>query len=88
MAAVLVGFNSFIDLHPEQVSQVVVAVGGDMNSTRSSAECAERRKAAKAAENAHDWRNAQHSLVDLPQDLYRRDNLYRFYRVLLVNYAD
>ena len=28
MAAVLVGFNSFIDLHPEQVSQVVVAVGG------------------------------------------------------------
>lgn len=33
MAAVLVGFNSFIDLHPQDVSQVVVAVGGDINTT-------------------------------------------------------
>ncbi|MGL4517505.1 MAG: NAD(P)(+) transhydrogenase (Re/Si-specific) subunit beta, partial [Shewanella sp.] len=33
MAAVLVGFNSFIDLHPEQVSQIVVAVGGDIDAT-------------------------------------------------------
>ncbi|MGL4712286.1 MAG: NAD(P)(+) transhydrogenase (Re/Si-specific) subunit beta, partial [Shewanella sp.] len=32
MAAVLVGFNSFIDLHPQDVSNVV-AVGGDINTT-------------------------------------------------------
>ncbi|MFB2656882.1 Re/Si-specific NAD(P)(+) transhydrogenase subunit beta [Shewanella xiamenensis] len=52
MAAVLVGFNSFIDLHPEQVSQVVVAVGGDMNSTLAAVQNA-LSEAAKAAENAH-----------------------------------
>lgn len=45
MAAVLVGFNSFIDLHPEQVSQVVVAVGGDMNSMQNAL--------SEAADNAH-----------------------------------
>lgn len=52
MAAVLVGFNSFIDLHPEQVSQVVVAVGGDMNSTLAAVQNA-LSEAAKAADNAH-----------------------------------
>ncbi|MEL4388861.1 Re/Si-specific NAD(P)(+) transhydrogenase subunit beta [Shewanella xiamenensis] len=52
MAAVLVGFNSFIDLHPEQVSQVVVAVGGDMNATLAAVQSA-LSDAAKAAENAH-----------------------------------
>ncbi|MEL4295101.1 Re/Si-specific NAD(P)(+) transhydrogenase subunit beta [Shewanella xiamenensis] len=52
MAAVLVGFNSFIDLHPEQVSQVVVAVGGDMNSTLAAVQNA-LSEAARAAENAH-----------------------------------
>ncbi|QQK58922.1 Re/Si-specific NAD(P)(+) transhydrogenase subunit beta [Shewanella sp. LC6] len=52
MAAVLVGFNSFIDLHPEKVSQVVVAVGGDMNSTLAAVQNA-LSEAAKAAENAH-----------------------------------
>lgn len=50
MAAVLVGFNSFIDLHPEQVSQV--AVGGDMNSTLAAVQNA-LSEAAKAADNAH-----------------------------------
>lgn len=52
MAAVLVGFNSFIDLHPEQVSQVVVAVGGDINSTLAAVQDA-LSEAAKAAEKAH-----------------------------------
>ncbi|MGH1381425.1 MAG: Re/Si-specific NAD(P)(+) transhydrogenase subunit beta [Shewanella xiamenensis] len=52
MAAVLVGFNSFIDLHPEQVSQVVVAVGGDINSTLAAVQDA-LSEAARAAENAH-----------------------------------
>ncbi|QYJ79540.1 Re/Si-specific NAD(P)(+) transhydrogenase subunit beta [Shewanella acanthi] len=52
MAAVLVGFNSFIDLHPEQVSQVVVAVGGDINSTLAAVHDA-LSEAAKAADKAH-----------------------------------
>ncbi|MEL4429676.1 Re/Si-specific NAD(P)(+) transhydrogenase subunit beta [Shewanella mangrovisoli] len=52
MAAVLVGFNSFIDLHPEQVSQVVVAVGGDINSTLAAVQDA-LSEAAKAAEKTH-----------------------------------
>ncbi len=52
MAAVLVGFNSFIDLHPEEVSQVVVAVGGDINSTLAAVQDA-LTQAAKSAEKAH-----------------------------------
>lgn len=52
MAAVLVGFNSFIDLHPEQVSQVVVAVGGDITSTLAAVKDA-LSEAAKAADNPH-----------------------------------
>ncbi|MCH1929258.1 Re/Si-specific NAD(P)(+) transhydrogenase subunit beta [Shewanella sp. A25] len=52
MAAVLVGFNSFIDLHPEEVSQVVVAVGGDINSTLAAVHDA-LSEAAKAADKAH-----------------------------------
>ncbi len=52
LAAVLVGFNSFIDLHPEQVSQVVVAVGGDINSTLAAVQDA-LSEAAKTADKAH-----------------------------------
>ena len=52
LAAVLVGFNSFIDLHPEQVSQVVVAVGGDINSTLAAVQDA-LSEAAKSADKAH-----------------------------------
>ncbi|EGM70983.1 Re/Si-specific NAD(P)(+) transhydrogenase subunit beta [Shewanella sp. HN-41] len=52
MAAVLVGFNSFIDLHPEQVSQVVVAVGGDINTTLAAVHDA-LSEAAKAASKEH-----------------------------------
>jgi len=52
LAAVLVGFNSFIDLHPEQVSQVVVAVGEDINSTLAAVQDA-LSEAAKSADKAH-----------------------------------
>ena len=33
LAAVLVGFNSFIDIHPQQVSEIVVVLGQDLNTT-------------------------------------------------------
>jgi len=52
MAAVLVGFNSFIDLHPQEVSQVVVAVGGDINTTLAAVHDA-LSEAAKAASKEH-----------------------------------
>ncbi|MGI1986658.1 Re/Si-specific NAD(P)(+) transhydrogenase subunit beta [Shewanella glacialipiscicola] len=52
MAAVLVGFNSFIDLHPQEVSQVVVAVGGDINATLAAVNDA-LSEAAKAASKEH-----------------------------------
>ncbi|MCW3172457.1 Re/Si-specific NAD(P)(+) transhydrogenase subunit beta [Shewanella subflava] len=40
MAAVLVGYNSFIDLHPQAVNEIVVAIGSDLNSTLATAEAA------------------------------------------------
>ena len=52
MAAVLVGFNSFIDLHPQEVSQVVVAVGGDINATLAAVNDA-LSEVAKAASKEH-----------------------------------
>ncbi|MFA7520743.1 NAD(P)(+) transhydrogenase (Re/Si-specific) subunit beta, partial [Shewanella sp.] len=52
MAAVLVGFNSFIDLHPQEVSQVVVAVGGDINTTLAAVQDA-LSEAVKTASKEH-----------------------------------
>lgn len=52
LAAVLVGFNSFIDLHPQAVNEVVVAVGGDLDSTLAAVKEA-YHEAASSAEKAH-----------------------------------
>lgn len=52
MAAVLVGFNSFIDLYPQEVSQVVVAVGGDINTTLAAVQDA-LSEAVKTASKEH-----------------------------------
>lgn len=52
LAAVLVGFNSFIDLHPQAVSEVVVAVGGDINTTLAAVQSA-LNEAAREASKAH-----------------------------------
>ena len=40
LAAVLVGFNSFIDIQPHEVSEVVVVLGQDLHSTLASAKAA------------------------------------------------
>ncbi|MCL1115256.1 MULTISPECIES: Re/Si-specific NAD(P)(+) transhydrogenase subunit beta [Shewanella] len=40
LAAVLVGFNSFIDIHPQQVSEIVVVLGQDLNTTLATAKAA------------------------------------------------
>ncbi|QYK02009.1 Re/Si-specific NAD(P)(+) transhydrogenase subunit beta [Shewanella psychrotolerans] len=52
LAAVLVGFNSFIDLHPQAVNEVVVAVGSDLDSTLAAVKEA-YRDAANAADKVH-----------------------------------
>lgn len=40
MAAVLVGYNSFIDLHPQAINEIVVALGNDLDTTLATAEAA------------------------------------------------
>ncbi|MFM5010464.1 Re/Si-specific NAD(P)(+) transhydrogenase subunit beta [Aeromonas veronii] len=40
MAAVLVGFNSFIDLHPSAPAEVVVSVGSNLDATLAAARAA------------------------------------------------
>ncbi|MGI2171178.1 Re/Si-specific NAD(P)(+) transhydrogenase subunit beta [Shewanella sp. MF05960] len=40
LAAVLVGFNSFIDIQPHEVSEVVLVLGQDLNTTLASAKAA------------------------------------------------
>ncbi|WP_445945786.1 Re/Si-specific NAD(P)(+) transhydrogenase subunit beta [Shewanella sp.] len=40
LAAVLVGFNSFIDLHPQAVSEIVLVLGDDLSATLASAKAA------------------------------------------------
>ncbi|AZQ11789.1 Re/Si-specific NAD(P)(+) transhydrogenase subunit beta [Shewanella khirikhana] len=52
MAAVLVGFNSFIDLHPQAVTEVVISVGGDIDQSLEAAKAA-LQEASKAAEGHH-----------------------------------
>ncbi|QYJ86841.1 Re/Si-specific NAD(P)(+) transhydrogenase subunit beta [Shewanella mesophila] len=52
LAAVLVGFNSFIDLHPQAVNEVVVAVGSDLDSTLAAVKEA-YRDAASTADKVH-----------------------------------
>lgn len=52
LAAVLVGFNSFIDLHPQAVNEVVVTVGSDLDSTLAAVKEA-YRDAANAADKVH-----------------------------------
>lgn len=37
MAAVLVGFNSFLGLHPQAMNEVIVTVGNDLNATLEAA---------------------------------------------------
>lgn len=52
LAAVLVGFNSFIDLHPQAVNEVVVTVGGDLDSTLAAVTAA-YKDVAQAAQKVH-----------------------------------
>jgi NAD(P) transhydrogenase subunit beta len=40
LAAVLVGFNSFIDIQPHEVSEIVVVMGQDLNTTLATAKAA------------------------------------------------
>ncbi|MGX9460093.1 Re/Si-specific NAD(P)(+) transhydrogenase subunit beta [Shewanella sp. A14] len=40
LAAVLVGFNSFIDIQPHEVSEIVVVLGEDLNTTLATAKAA------------------------------------------------
>ncbi|AZG72177.1 Re/Si-specific NAD(P)(+) transhydrogenase subunit beta [Shewanella livingstonensis] len=40
LAAVLVGFNSFIDIQPHEVSEIVVVLGQDLNTTLETARAA------------------------------------------------
>jgi H+-translocating NAD(P) transhydrogenase subunit beta len=40
LAAVLVGFNSFIDLHPQAVNEIVLVLGDDLSTTLESAKAA------------------------------------------------
>ncbi|MBB1317545.1 Re/Si-specific NAD(P)(+) transhydrogenase subunit beta [Shewanella sp. SR43-4] len=40
LAAVLVGFNSFIDIQPHEVSEIVVVMGQDLNTTLETAKAA------------------------------------------------
>ncbi|MDF0533153.1 Re/Si-specific NAD(P)(+) transhydrogenase subunit beta [Shewanella yunxiaonensis] len=51
LAAVLVGFNSFIDLHPATTTSVVVTAGSDLQATLDAATEA-FKEAAKAAQHA------------------------------------
>ncbi|MBZ6072490.1 Re/Si-specific NAD(P)(+) transhydrogenase subunit beta [Aeromonas schubertii] len=52
MAAVLVGFNSFIDLHPAAPAEVVVSVGSNLDATLAAARAA-FEQAAQAAQAEH-----------------------------------
>ncbi|WP_345887437.1 Re/Si-specific NAD(P)(+) transhydrogenase subunit beta [Shewanella algae] len=49
MAAVLVGFNSFLGLHPQAMNEVIVTVGNDLNATLEAARAAIEQAAASAA---------------------------------------
>ncbi|MGI2853763.1 Re/Si-specific NAD(P)(+) transhydrogenase subunit beta [Shewanella algae] len=49
MAAVLVGFNSFLGLHPQAMNEVIVTVGNDLNATLEAAKVAIEQAAASAA---------------------------------------
>jgi len=48
MAAVLVGFNSFIDLHPSAPAEVVVSVGSNLDATLAAARAAFEQAASVA----------------------------------------
>ncbi|MFM4703861.1 Re/Si-specific NAD(P)(+) transhydrogenase subunit beta [Aeromonas bivalvium] len=52
MAAVLVGFNSFIDLHPSAPAEVVVSVGSNLDATLAAARAA-FEQAAQAVQAEH-----------------------------------
>nr|WP_210147191.1 Re/Si-specific NAD(P)(+) transhydrogenase subunit beta [Shewanella sp. WXL01] len=52
MAAVLVGFNSFIDLHPQAVNEVVVTLGDDVHASLQAAKAAIVEASQQAS--AHD----------------------------------
>ncbi|MGL4716072.1 MAG: Re/Si-specific NAD(P)(+) transhydrogenase subunit beta [Aeromonas sp.] len=48
MAAVLVGFNSFIDLHPSAPAEVVVSIGSNLDATLAAARAAFEQAASVA----------------------------------------
>jgi NAD(P) transhydrogenase subunit beta len=52
LAAVLVGFNSFIDIQPHEVSEIVVVIGQDLNTTLETAKAA-FAEASKAQQTEH-----------------------------------
>jgi NAD(P) transhydrogenase subunit beta len=52
LAAVLVGFNSFIDIQPHEVSEIVVVMGQDLNTTLETAKAA-FAEASKAQQTEH-----------------------------------
>jgi NAD(P) transhydrogenase subunit beta len=52
LAAVLVGFNSFIDIQPHEVSEIVVVLGQDLNTTLETARAA-FAEASKAQQTEH-----------------------------------
>jgi NAD(P) transhydrogenase subunit beta len=52
LAAVLVGFNSFIDIQPHEVSEFVVVMGQDLNTTLETAKAA-FAEASKAQQTEH-----------------------------------
>jgi|TARA_R110002126_G_scaffold69922_2_gene176297 NAD(P) transhydrogenase subunit beta len=52
LAAVLVGFNSFIDIQPHEVSEIVVVMGQDLNTTLETAKAA-FAQASQAQQTQH-----------------------------------
>ncbi|WP_394131826.1 Re/Si-specific NAD(P)(+) transhydrogenase subunit beta [Shewanella maritima] len=53
MAAVLVGFNSFIDIHPQAINEIVVTLGDDVNTTLESAKAAIVEASQAASHDPH-----------------------------------
>nr|WP_275974920.1 Re/Si-specific NAD(P)(+) transhydrogenase subunit beta [Shewanella gaetbuli] len=57
MAAVLVGYNSFIDMHPQAINEIVVTLGNDLDSTMASVEAA-LVEASQAQQASHELSGA------------------------------
>ena len=79
MAAVLVGVNSFIDLHPSAPAEVVVSVGSNLDATLAAARAAFEAGGQRRPGRAPHRRHAEHPPGrDLPGRLHRCRDLHRF----------